>query len=328
MLAGSPLAQDFLRYAKFQIEIRATGRMILPAYKGSVFRGALGSAFRKNICPALSKACPTCPVHEQCLYVAYFEPSALRGQADAGKFNQPPRPYVLNPPLGGPTEFRPGGLLRLELVLMGQAMEALAYFISAFVSLGKTGVGRRLGPARRRGGYDVLNVHCFREDTPLLLYDGVEHALVPLPTTPTVNEVHEFPTMASLTLDFRTPLRLKTDGKLVQRLTFPLLFERLVHRLSLLAKFYGSDRNFPDLSELVRAARHVRVSSDELHWHDWQRYSRRQKTTMKLGGLRGRITFAGELAPFVPYLRLGESVNVGNGTTFGLGKYVLSPAVK
>ena len=42
---------------------------------------------------------------------------------------------------------------------------------------------------------------------------------------------------------------------------------------------------------------------------------------MKLGGLRGEITFEGDLSPFMPLLRLGEKVHVGQGTGFGLGGY-------
>jgi CRISPR/Cas system endoribonuclease Cas6 (RAMP superfamily) len=41
------------------------------------------------------------------------------------------------------------------------------------------------------------------------------------------------------------------------------------------------------------------------------------------GGFVGDATFEGDLAEFLPALRLGELVHVGKGTTFGLGKYRL-----
>ncbi len=42
---------------------------------------------------------------------------------------------------------------------------------------------------------------------------------------------------------------------------------------------------------------------------------------MKLGGFVGRITFEGDLTPFLPYIRIGEAVHVGKATSFGLGRY-------
>ena len=42
---------------------------------------------------------------------------------------------------------------------------------------------------------------------------------------------------------------------------------------------------------------------------------------MKLGGFVGQVTYAGDLEPFLPLLRLGTLVHIGKGTTFGLGKY-------
>jgi hypothetical protein len=35
----------------------------------------------------------------------------------------------------------------------------------------------------------------------------------------------------------------------------------------------------------------------------------------------GTITFAGELGPYLPYLRLGEITHVGSRCVVGLGKY-------
>jgi CRISPR/Cas system endoribonuclease Cas6 (RAMP superfamily) len=35
------------------------------------------------------------------------------------------------------------------------------------------------------------------------------------------------------------------------------------------------------------------------------------------------ITYEGNLAPFLPLLRAGETMHVGKGTSFGLGKFSL-----
>ncbi len=42
---------------------------------------------------------------------------------------------------------------------------------------------------------------------------------------------------------------------------------------------------------------------------------------MKMGGFMGEITYKGDFEPFRPYIRLGEHVHVGKGSSFGLGRY-------
>ena len=42
---------------------------------------------------------------------------------------------------------------------------------------------------------------------------------------------------------------------------------------------------------------------------------------MQLGGLVGRVTYAGDLTEFVPFVALGAYLHVGKNATFGLGKY-------
>ncbi|MCP4693239.1 MAG: CRISPR system precrRNA processing endoribonuclease RAMP protein Cas6, partial [Desulfobacterales bacterium] len=117
------------------------------------------------------------------------------------------------------------------------------------------------------------------------------------------------------------PLRLKEKGKLATSLTFPLFFQRLAQRLTLLSQFHGKDGAPPDLGPLLEKAGNIETEPEDLFWYDWSRYSGRQKAVMKFGGLRGKIRFKGELGPFLPWLRMGEHVNVGQNTSFGLGKY-------
>ncbi len=61
-----------------------------------------------------------------------------------------------------------------------------------------------------------------------------------------------------------------------------------------------------------------------IRWVDWERYSARPETRMLMGGFVGTAAFAGELAEFLPLLRLGEWVHVGKGTVMGLGLYRLT----
>ena len=45
---------------------------------------------------------------------------------------------------------------------------------------------------------------------------------------------------------------------------------------------------------------------------------------MPFGGLLGETVYRGELAPFIPWLTLGQWIGVGGKTSFGLGLYELN----
>jgi CRISPR/Cas system endoribonuclease Cas6 (RAMP superfamily) len=51
-----------------------------------------------------------------------------------------------------------------------------------------------------------------------------------------------------------------------------------------------------------------------------QRYSSRQCQSMRMEGFVDRVTYAGDLTPFLVLLKLGELIHVGKGAVFGLGQ--------
>ena len=176
------------------------------------------------------------------------------------------------------------------------------------------------GIGRERGKYELMGVDLMRNGEKIQIYDSPTQTLTSFPPGHSAFSTSEHETCNRVTLEFLTPLRLKVKGDLVTQLTFPVFFERLAERLSLLTALYGNNGTQPDLTSLMALAQEIKVEEDNLRWYDWERYSARQKGPMKLGGLRRTITFTGDLSPFMPFLRLGEQVNVGQGTSFGLGR--------
>lgn len=80
---------------------------------------------------------------------------------------------------------------------------------------------------------------------------------------------------------------------------------------------------------MIPASEKVMIEKEDLTWYDWQRYSARQDTRMKLGGFVGEVTYTGEqLKEFFPYILLGKYIHVGKGATFGLGKYEYTAAIE
>lgn len=311
--AESPFAP--FPFERFRFTIKVAGLMVLPPYKGAVFRGAFGNAFRRIVCAVPGGDCGSCILRSKCLYASVFEPRPPASCPDAAKFDQAPAPYVLNPPLTNRQAFHPGDTLEFDLVLIGPAIEALPYFIYAFTELGKRGLGRE------RGRFHLARVDLVRKEDSLPIYDGRTQMLSRYPPAVPPGPQMEEACVTALTFHFLTPLRLQAKGKLVTELTFPIFFERLAQRIVLLGAFYGSPAALPDFSSLHVLARDITITGNELFWYDWARYSARQKEVMRFGGLRGKISFSGNFGPFLPWLRLGEQVNAGQSTTFGLGRY-------
>ncbi len=305
----------YLPFKKFRFTVKIGTLTILPPYKGGVFRGAFGHSFKKAVC-ALKKNsdCNACILKQQCIYIIIFNPPAPSGFPDAAKYRQAPPPYVLNPPVENREVFRPGDNLTFNMVLMGRAIEAIPYFIYSFIEMGEKGLGRE------RGKFELEKVEVFNDEHYTQIYDSETGTLKDFNDSNHASPYTDYSNVRNLTLKFLTPLRLKEKNSLVTDLNFALLFERLMHRLELLSLFYGNEQ-VKAAKDLPDKASGIEVRHKNLHWYEWGRYSSRQKDLMKLGGLKGEISFEGNLTSFMPYLKLGEAVNIGQGTSFGLGRY-------
>ncbi|MFQ5745041.1 MAG: CRISPR system precrRNA processing endoribonuclease RAMP protein Cas6, partial [Acidobacteriota bacterium] len=90
-----------------------------------------------------------------------------------------------------------------------------------------------------------------------------------------------------------------------------------------LCAFYGPGPLDLDFKALGEAAERVETVADETGWVERTRLSTRRGVAHDLSGFAGKITFRGEMAPFLPLLRIGEYVHVGKNAVFGNGWYVV-----
>jgi len=213
--------------------------------------------------------------------------------------------------------------LAVGLTLIGKALRYLPYFVFTFERLGRQGLGRgrvRCALAGVDAASDGQSYPLYApEDRTLRASDPFERQTV-LPAAP---EVADTPT-SRVRIELLTPARLKFEERLAVELPFHVLVRNLLRRVAHLSYFHcGGDPAAVAFREWIARAQEVRTAGNRLEWFDWERYSGRQQTRMSLGGLLGRVTYEGDLAPFLPLLRLGEVVHVGKATSFGLGRYRL-----
>lgn len=304
-----------LSHATFRFTLQARDALLLPAYKGSVLRGGFGHAFRKVVCTMGPIPCDTCLLQSKCAYPQVFEtpisgtpPPFMRGVKTG------PQPFVLQPPLSEQSLTKPGESLSFDLVLIGRAIEILPYFIYTFDRLGDMGIGRG------KGKFRLQSVAVWQGDWQEIYHVETQTLQAFQPVTPEPAAVPA--SLSELTLTFLSPTRIKAHGKLISEISFREIVLNLLRRVCTLAYFHMPDAEVDwDWKELLERANEVTVIESRLEWKDWERYSNRQKTRMKLGGFVGNLRLAGELKEWLPLLRLGEAVHIGKGATFGLGWY-------
>ncbi len=316
--------------AQFQFLLKALDCINLPAYKGSTLRGAFGHSFKKVVCVKREKICETCLLKGKCVYSYVFETPPPPDSLKMKKYPYAPHPFVITPPLEEKRTYRPDDTLCFELTLIGKAIDFLPYFIYTFDELGKMGIGRGKGKyhleevrATNMGKKQKGKGERPKDEEITIIYSGKDKILRNFNHFLSPFAYHLSPSVSPSTLDlhFVTPTRLKFDGNLSSKLDFHILFRNLLRRISLLSYFHCGKELDLDFRALIEEAKGIRVQKENLRWLDWERYSNRQETRMKMGGFVGSIIFQGELEKFMPYLLLGEYIHVGKGTSFGLGKY-------
>jgi len=306
--------------AEFTFHISARETLWLPAYKGSAFRGGFGNVFKKVCCvQSRSQYCNDCQLNTACAYAYIFEtPQTQTNQTPIQSTNLP-HPFVIVPPLTTRQKIEAGEKLSFQLTLIGRGLEFLPYFVYAFDELGRTGVGRE------RGQYVLEQV------TDTMTRQEIYHCASQTLTSDF--KVIEFWDLCDsgnnraangISVKFLTPTRILFHNQLVDELSFELLLRNLLRRASLLAKLHCNQNWELDYKQILNfAAAQVHLSQGKLSWQDWERYSRRQQQRHQLGGFIGTVEYKGDIAPFLPLIRLGQFIHLGKNTSFGMGKYVI-----
>lgn len=292
-------------------------------------------------------------LRDRCVYLYLFETPPPPDTEMMRLYPAAPHPFVLEPPENGSRVIAEGDPFEFGLTVVGRAIEYMPYLIYSFIRLGEMGLGRpgrtstgRCSPPdgpqhsgglerdtsagiTRGGKFSLEDVLAISGDGMVSIYDSEGQSLKkpsPWPDREAISarcdELKEAP---RLSICFRTPTRLKSEGRLTEEPEFHHLARSLLRRLSALSYFHCGARLELDFRGLIRRAEGIERVSSTLSWHDWERYSGRQRQKMTLGGFIGRATFAGDFEEFLPILAWGEVLHLGKAASFGLGKYNLEP---
>ena len=203
----------------------------------------------------------------------------------------------------------------MSALLFDKAVSWLPHLIYSTRLMGENGVGSRT--SQGCGKFKLDSVYSGGKE----IYSWKTGVLNPQ-TPPQALSFNQFmPEPAkTLKITLHSPLRFKSQGRFVSQLDFHLLLRSCLRRISQLERKFNRAEPTFDYANLIQRAQKIETISNKARWVDPDRYSSRQKTKMKYGGLLGEITYQGELAEFMPILRYCELVHTGKQTTFGHGQ--------
>lgn len=314
------LPADF-SLSHYQFRLTLLDTLHIHPYKGSALRGGFGHTFKRLVCVQPQACHKTCQMGNSCPYGYIFETAPPDDSQVLRNVGAVPRPFVIEPPSDKRMLLIPGEVLPFGLTLIGRGDSYLPYFIAVFRELGNEGLGRKrarfqLESVDAISPYEPASKAVFRADDAL-----IKTVNVTVDRQAIIHRVKRLPA-GRLTLNFLTPTKLKHNKMWIRTgPQFQALVKSLLGRLSSLSYFHCGERLDVDFRDLIDQAATVKIETSDTTWESWSRFSGRQKQRIDMGGLMGRVTYAGELAPYLPLLAVGELIHVGKGTVFGNGQY-------
>jgi hypothetical protein len=330
-----------LRVQRFRFSLQTLQEVVLPQYKGSTFRGAFGESFLHLACGQrelqAKQGCHGCLLNENCPYAIVFETSAPADAEQLKLYEAVPRPFVLEPPETTQATFPQGSTLDVGVVLIGRAIDLLPYFVVVFREMGRQGVGRG------RGRLELASVWAREGCGETLVFSG-RNGEVHIPKAPaaTAGSALDIPSLATvadtlaqairdtadptLEVTYHTQTRIKFDDSFRAIPEFHILVRNTLRRLSSLLYFHHGQALELDFRGIIEAAGRIALVDHDIKWVDWERYSSRQETRMKLGGIVGTARYraadgdTSTLASFAPLLAAAEWLHIGKAVTFGMGR--------
>jgi len=290
-----PICMESLEIYPLRIRFSFDSNVKIPQHLGSAWRGAFGHHLKKIVCMFKHGSCAHCPLLTSCAYTMIFE-SEHCFDSNETHLGSVPSPYVLYPVIKNSE-------MHLYVTLIGkQAAGFFPFILHAFRLAGEGEVAHTT--------FDYEGVDFFDGDA----WNMLQGSPLPLSNIPV-------PNIQGLSIRMHVPIRFKYQGHLVtpDSLNLILWLSALHRRLLSLATCWGDEQL---MQKMCNISVDEQWQTSDIRWLDIQRYSSRQKTAMKMGGIVGTFTLsAKQVQTLWPLLYLGQWLHVGKLTTMGLGKY-------
>ncbi len=335
-----------LRIARYEFHLLSLQDAFLPTFLGSTLRGSFGHSLKAIACTVKHEDCRRCLLVNACSYPQVFEPSALHTNGNGSGQQDPPRPFVIQPPLPrvtdsssniaqsrvawGETHIRvaSGTQITFGITLFGPAVDKLPYVVYAVESMARHGFGHARAPFELEA---VAVINERGESAPVYRPDSDKPQMTRI--APHDAEVRTLFDLVSsrlaqlgicdvLSLLFITPTWIEVKKEVLSNVDLEQLTKRLSWRLAMMCELYGDAPLEYDHKGLIAEAAAVKTTGSNVWTHRFERYSSRQHGKAPMQGFLGETTYRGKgLRELLPLILAGEFLGVGKETAFGLGRY-------
>ena len=297
-----------IRYTKLNFVLQVKNDCKMPYFKNSALRGGMGKMLMEFSCLGDGN-CDDCKYFHDCIVdkVMYsklkYKPDFIANETSVG--------YILEC-FDKKTNYKKGELLKFNLILFGDTIRYISYFIYAFDVLGKKGIGKyyskyKLEKVLSENGREIfINGEIIKNN---ILVKKVSDYIV--------ERKKQLLNVPSVIMNFISPFRYKYQGHYKSKIDINDLDIALNRRINILNAYEGIR------DEINIKCNNCSFTSENLNWSENQRYSSRQDAKMKLGGVEGSISLNINNEDFLELLIAGELVHIGKNSSFGLGKYIL-----
>jgi len=296
-----------------EIHIQADAPIDLGGNPGSALRGALYEALRAMYDTGASVHSRHAAGDNPVAWLLALEDEETSGGKDV------PRPIAVRPPLAAPAP-----RLSFGLSFYGRGRSHIPLVLSAIHAMGTIGVGRG------RGGFHIARIEAVDPLTgqATLLIDEGGSQVGALPEPPGPDDYRQAAQRLAgkpLMVTFLTPARIVQHGHLCQRPELRPWFQRLLERTRLIGELYTDAPPWVPFKELLPLAAQVAIRRDDTHWVEMWSGSRRQGAMRPSSGFAGQVVYEAVHSSLLPWLLLGQGLQVGKNTVKGCGWYRIEP---
>jgi len=292
-----------------EIHIEAVAPIDLGANPGSALRGALYDTLRLLYDTGTDVTSHTQADANPVAWLLALEDRETSGGKDV------PRPIAVRPPLTAPAR-----QLSFSLAFYGRGHDQIPMVLAAVYAMGNTGVGRGRHRFTVTRVDQVLDLS--GDVIPLIDHMRTQlHDLVPPPSADDYERAAARLIGKPLTVDFLSPTRIVDGGHLCRRPELRPWFQRLLERARQIGELYTSAPPWIAFGDLLAAAEDVRIVEDHTRWVELRSGSTRQDKVLPVSGFVGQVTYTQPAPALLPWVLLGQSLQVGKNTVKGNGWY-------